>query len=115
MTLSEPAEFEAERLRMDTVGASLGIEDEVNYPGLIARVADDGQSMVLYLEPRANEWLDPSAEEGTPPTTTGSTTTPVSPKTTTSSFPIATTAIQEAISKDYEGTSKNMEMTLRLT
>ena len=106
MTLSEPAEFEAERLRMDTVGASLGIEDEVNYPGLIARVADDGQSMVLYLEPRANEWLDPSAEEGTPPTTTGSTTTPVSPKTTTSSFPIATTAIQETISKDYEGTSK---------
>ena len=34
-----------------------GIEDEVNYPGPIARIADDGQSMVMYLEPRANEWL----------------------------------------------------------
>jgi hypothetical protein len=43
--------------RLNTVGASVGIEDEANYPGPIARIADDGQSMVMYLEPRANEWL----------------------------------------------------------
>ena len=119
MTMNETAEFEAELQRMDAIGTSLGIEDEVNYPGLIARIANDGQSIMMYLEPRANDWLNTPVEEGIPPesttvspTTPGSPTTPVSPPTpvlpttTESSFPIATTAIQEAISKDYEGTSK---------
>ena len=77
MIMNETAEFEAETQRMDAIGTSLGIEDEVNYPGLIARVANDGQSIMMYLEPRASEWLNTPVEEGIPPeSTTVSPTTP---------------------------------------
>ena len=67
MTMNETAEFEAATQRMDAIGTSLGIEDEVNYPGLIARIANDGQSIMMYLESRASEWLNTPVEEGIPP------------------------------------------------
>jgi hypothetical protein len=68
--LVESEEMEEALTQLETKGASLAVEDTVRYPGLVGRLADDGQSMALYLGPRANEWLDHYESTQDPPTRT---------------------------------------------
>ena len=128
--LVESEEMAEALTQLETKGASLAVEDTVRYPGLVGRLADDGQSMALYLGPRANEWLDhyessqdisdqvlatqkpmtPTAVPEGVDTTTPTDTTELTKADTNDvhenlSFPTATPEIIKAISTDYEGPS----------
>ena len=63
--LVESEEMAEALTQLETKGASLAVEDTVRYPGLVGRLADDGQSMALYLVRKVRQTDTRSTKRGT--------------------------------------------------